>query len=160
MMPNITLHRLKYRIICSFLFCACLTSMFGIGCAPALKAGAPLIRDFAFTGQTGADPRRFCFSLEFQDEEGDLASTDAIGEIRITVQDLSKSDAVPQATSPIKVDPQQVPPGTSAGIFPSICLDLKEDTGNWPDRIKFTAQLIDSQGNESNKAWVIVKQKE
>lgn len=152
---NITKSTLSSKCIYSVL---ALLLFFGtsLGCGPALKVGAPLIRDFTFTQQTAADPRLFCFSMEWRDTEGDLATKSRIGEIRLKVQDLSKPNSEPQATSPYKITHQLVAPGTQSGTISNICIAFRENTGEWPEKIKVYAQLIDSAGNESNQAWVLI----
>lgn len=141
------------RILC--LLALLMAALLQLGCSP-LQPGSPVVRDFTFIGQTPADPRRFCFMVEWTDEEGDLASTETAGELRFTLENLTAQQA-PQTLSPYKLTTALVPNNPTAGVFPSVCIDFREPSGVWPERFKLTAQLIDSLGNKSNEAWLIMK---
>jgi len=139
------------------------------GCGANLEPQAPQIRLFQFLSQDVSNPQLFNFKIDWQDAEGDLFSASNPGKLILKIELPEKPNETPkevlyklkkgriEGRVPILAPDLKV--NAKTGTIPQIILELKEDSGNYPNQIKITATLIDSQGHKSNKPWLIIQKK-
>ncbi len=127
-----------------------------VGCGPKIDPGAPIIRIFNFDGQEVNDPSLFYFTVRWRDAEGDVTTDNKPAKLIIYVSNPDNPAQKP-IEIPFPVPPSAAPPGQREGTIEKISVRIIERNKNYPNRIKFTALLIDSMGRRSNKPWLILK---
>ena len=137
---------------------ASLFAILSLNCGSGLGPGSPEIREFKFIGQDKNFTYRFYFQISWRDAEGDLSLKDNPGKLIIKVEDPDNQKSTPNEVS-LPLNESLVKPGQKSGTIPEIAIDLAESSGNYPNRIKFTATLFDAKGHKSNSAWLILQKK-
>lgn len=159
-LPRSLLPNVKLSWILSFVL---FFSLFLPGCGG--NPGAPLIRLFEFTGQDVNRRNIFYFKVDWEDGEGDLASDTQNAKIVLRIEDPDNPSQQP-IEFPLEFGVGVIKTGTLSGSIPNkeipniaLSAEIREEDPNkdYPSRLKITAILYDSQGNESNKPWVIIK---
>lgn len=150
----------KLLVVLSFLALASV-SLPGCGGNP----GAPLIRLFEFTGQDVNRRNIFYFKIQWEDGEGDLASETGNAKVVLKIEDPDNPSQQP-IEFPLEFGVQVIKAGTLSGTIPNstipeiaLSADIREEDPNksYPNKIKVTALLYDSQGNVSNQPSVVIQ---
>lgn len=138
-----------------FLVLSVIYLAFFVGCGASLKPGAPIVRKFEFIKQDELNPRIFFFRVEWEDAEGDLATTTKNGKLVLDIEDLDKGKSVQVAFSIPETALSKK--GANIGVFSSLAVELRAENGQYPKQIKVVLTLFDSAGFRSNRPWLVIE---
>ena len=145
-----------FRWLRSAVLIAFVLLFFGVlsGCGGGqTEPGAPIIRDFQFTGQDSNNPRIFYFTIAWQDNEGDIATKTESGKLVFEILDLETQKKI-EISYPLPWSSFQAP--LKNGTFEKVGIEFST-AERYPRRMKVSLFMWDSQKHISNNPYVVLE---